>query len=332
MPSTVADVFSAAGLVPAGPVRWGTPVPETAQGVYVVALTDDPASTAAALPAAPFDRGALEHLLTVRPDLRLDLARPDTDDLIGRLGAFWLPEVVLYIGRAGQPLRRRVGQYYKTPLGAPRPHAGGWWLQTLLILDELRVYWAGTPDYARAEKRMLQAFAGAVSPESRATLFDSERVMPFANLRGYDNAIKEHHVTGATGSRPAPTTTTGRGKTPARSASQKPRLGATSTTPPQGRRSAPGNMMTQRVSATDLAAGRIRVPRQSKALLPNERGDVTVMLGGVELRARWDPRFGPPERSGVLAFGRGKLDGRVQAGEVLSISTGTDERGDVRLS
>jgi hypothetical protein len=52
-------------------------------------------------------------------------------------------------------------------------------------------------------------------------------------------------------------------------------------------------------------------------LLPRERADVTVNLRGSDLRARWDPRIGPPERSGVLAFGRGKLGERVTVDEVL---------------
>src|SRR4051812_42101019 len=116
MPSTVAALFSASDLALAGPVRWGTPVPETRQGVYVVSLRDDVSSTATAMSEPPLDRSALEHLLAVRPELRMNLARPDADDLVERIGGFWLPdEVVLYIGLAGQPLRRRVGQYYKTP-------------------------------------------------------------------------------------------------------------------------------------------------------------------------------------------------------------------------
>ena len=130
MPSTVADLFAAAGLEPGGPVRWGTVLPETRPGVYAVALTDDPTSTAAARETAPLDRVALDHLLTVRPELRMNLAPPDADDLIERIGGLWLPdEVVLYLGLAGTSLRTRVGQYYKTPLGARRPHAGGWWLR-----------------------------------------------------------------------------------------------------------------------------------------------------------------------------------------------------------
>ena len=204
MPSTLSDVFAAAGLEPAGIVRWGTPVPETAQGVYVVALADSTTSADAALPTAPLSRSALQHLLAVRPDLKLDLATADIDGLAERLGSFWTAdEVILYIGLAGQPLRTRVRQYYRTPLGARKPHAGGWWLKTLSVLDELWVHYAPTPDFRDAEKRMLRAFADAMSSSSRSCLRDRERVMPFANLRGFDNAIKLHGITGATGNIPS---------------------------------------------------------------------------------------------------------------------------------
>lgn len=37
-------------------------------------------------------------------------------------------------------------------------------------------------------------------------------------------------------------------------------------------------------------------------------------------RVRWNPGFGSDkERSGVLAFGKGKLDGLVSTGEVLNV-------------
>jgi hypothetical protein len=127
MPSTVADVFAAAEVTPAGEVVWGTPVPLDAPGVYVVALTDDPQSQDGVLSVAPIDGDALERLLAARPELRLDGARPRVEELAARLRAFSLPEVVLYVGLAGTSVRKRVRQYYRTPLGARRPTraAGG---------------------------------------------------------------------------------------------------------------------------------------------------------------------------------------------------------------
>lgn len=200
MASTVAGLFAAAELEPHGVVRWRTPVPESSAGVYVVALTGDPTAVTATLPGAPLDSAELDRLLDLRPQLKLDGNEPTVHGLSKRLESFWLSdETVLYVGRAGQPLRKRVRQYYRTPLGAKRPHAGGWWLKTLTVLDRLFVHFAVTTEYKTAERTMLNSFAGAVSSESRAALWDSKRVAPFANLRTGDDVIKCHGIEGATG-------------------------------------------------------------------------------------------------------------------------------------
>ncbi len=319
IPSTVADVFAAAGLVPEGAVRWGEPVPQPATGIYVVALVDEPTSASGVLPAVPLSEERLCELLSVRPELRLDGAEPTVDQLATRLGAFWLSdEVVLYIGLAGQPVRTRVRQYYTTPLGAKRPHAGGWWLKTLSVLEELWVHYTATPGYQTAETDMLKAFANAVSPEARAALHDPLHVAPFANLRTGTGAIKGHGITGATGVLAAGQ----RAARPARSPTPRPRQTSSgAATPPRRPASRGGGReRSQRVTARDHAAGQIRFPRAAKRLFPAVRGQVDVVIRGRELRARWDSRVGPDrERSGVLAFGRGELDGLVGVSESLAV-------------
>lgn len=136
----------------------------------------------------------------MRPELRLDGRRPSAAQLSARLQAFWLPdEVVLYIGLAGASLRKRVGQYYGTPLGARRPHAGGWWLKALSLLDGLWVHYGATTQDAAAEKAMLEHFAGGVSGVSRAGLHDPCNRAAFANLRTGSGDNKAHGITSATG-------------------------------------------------------------------------------------------------------------------------------------
>jgi hypothetical protein len=200
MPSTVNQLFASAGLRPDGVVRWGTRIPETGPGNYVVSLTEDPRSLARSRPTCPVAAGRLKALLDVRPELRLDGVRPSAEELAARLSAFWMDdEVVLYVGLAGTSLQKRAGQYYRTPLGARSPHAGGWWLKALALLDQLWVHYAATPDDAEAELAMLQHFAGAVSSASRDQLPDSGNVAPFANLRTGRGNVKAHGITGATG-------------------------------------------------------------------------------------------------------------------------------------
>lgn len=187
-----------------GCVRWGTPVllppgDGSRGGVYVVALSDELASTHRSLLSCPVSPDALRELLEVRPELTLDGARPRDDDLGQRLSAFWLPdEVVLYIGQTErQTLPKRIAQYYRTPLGARSPHAGGWPLKTLSCLSELYVHYAYCPSPQEAESAMLDAFAGAASDHARLALHDTPYIMPFANLRDGQGRLKNHGIKGA---------------------------------------------------------------------------------------------------------------------------------------
>ena len=197
MPSSVAQLLSRVGLERSGCVAWGEPVPERRTGVYVVSLSPSQDRTENLLVKCPVSAAALDNLLEVCPDLRLDGEVPSRDALGERLASYWLPdECVLYIGLAGQPLRTRVRQYYRTPLGAAKPHKGGWWLKTLSVLDKLWVHYTATPDFENAEAEMLRAFAASVSGATRRRLPAGDPVMPFANLRDGDWRRKSHGLTG----------------------------------------------------------------------------------------------------------------------------------------
>lgn len=200
----------------------------------------------------------------------------------------------------------------------------------------------GHTGFQEAEKQMLRGSADATSPSSRNGLHDREHVMSFANLRGFDDAIKLHGITGATGdipngrvepelarnlARPPEPVNTDSASVETTPPDPMSSADADAPGPPQPGGRAPlvstgrvGTSETQRVTANDIKAGRVRLPRPVKRLLPSDRGDVEVSFRGQLMRARWDPKTeGPKERSGVLAFGRGKLDGLVKADEVLEL-------------
>lgn len=194
MPSSVTDVFAAAGLAPEGVVPWGAPMPISEPGVYVVALTAD-ATSVAQISELPLDEEALATLLA-RPELRVDGEPATHDALAARFAACWLPdEVVVYIGLSSRPLRQRVREYYVTRLGTSRPHAGGWFVKTLAA--PLSVHYAAAPAFEAAERKMLDAFAAATSAASRARLHDSARPIPYANLRWLGHRRKQHGIDGA---------------------------------------------------------------------------------------------------------------------------------------
>jgi multidrug efflux pump subunit AcrA (membrane-fusion protein) len=91
--------------------------------------------------------------------------------------------------------------------------------------------------------------------------------------------------------------------------------------------------VTQRITAKDIEAGRIRLPATAKSMFPAARAVVDVVLKGRPFEVRWDPRNGPDRpRSGVLAFGRGRLQRFVDENEVLSIQQEADRVSLIELS
>jgi hypothetical protein len=196
VPSTVEELLATVGLKPAGSVPWGTPVPETSPGVYLVALCASASAGDCPFPKAPISTLALADLAAACPGLALDgRLGPTGAEIAQRIGSYWISdEPVVYIGLAGQPLRTRVRQYYNTPLGAAKPHKGGWWLKTLSVLSDLHVHFAPTTDFKAAEEAMLHAFAAGISNSSRHRLRVGEALMPFANLRDGEWRRRNHGI------------------------------------------------------------------------------------------------------------------------------------------
>jgi len=320
MPTSVRQVFEAADLEPSGVVRWGVVPPLSDPGVYVVALTDDPDSTRPTLSEAPLSNDACEELQAARPELTLDGQEPETMALTERIARFWLrDEVILYVGKAAS-LSRRTADFYRTPLGARRPHSGGYFLKLLKDIGELFVHYAACDDPVAAEQRMLAAFCVGVSDESLDTLFDPDHPFPFANLEYPPGVRKAHGLKGVRESRsPKP-------------ASSEMQMTTDPLTPQSGRevprQASSTSYRTQRVTEADLRAGQIRIPvsTPTKSLFPSERGNLTIVLRGKPLDARWDPRMGPDrERSGVIRVAdKETLRALVRPDEVLRVTVTAD--------
>lgn len=276
------------------------------------------------LPSAPISYDAVDELLGICPELTLDgRASPTRDAFTDRVRSYWLPdECVLYIGLAGQPLRRRVRQYYRTPLGAARPHKGGWWLKLLSVLDGTCVHYATTPEFKDAEEVMLRDFSANVSARSRAALPTGTAVMPFANLRDGEWRRRAHGIGNATAAN-FPASRLG----PRRLA---PSTGSSAQSAPVAPSISRPHHRSQTVTEKDIGAGQIRIPRgATKTILPQGRQDIELALRDRQLTCRWDPRYGPPERSGVIRVGRATAHELLHVGDILRVSVAPD--GTVRL-
>ena len=156
------------------------------------------------------------------------------------------------------------------------------------VLDELWVHYAASPAFKTAERTMLNAFAGAVSPESRAALHDPERMAPFANLRTGEELIKRHGISGATGNLNATT----HQKRPSASAAGGTVRRAV-TVHAAAERRVPGalllasgrNLSPSQTARRDVSAS----PRPAKRLFPPERARLEVIVRNTPLRPGGSP-------------------------------------------
>jgi hypothetical protein len=208
-----------------------------------------------------------------------------------------------------------VGQYYKTPLGAAKPHKGGWWLKVLELIESTYVHFAATPDVKDVEEEMLRSFAAGISDASRRQLSGTEPAMPFANLRDGDWQRRNHGIRNATiavgKQQRVPPGSPRRVSRPER---------APVPVPVPSRSASVADHRSQRITDNDVANGQIRIPRPTKAILPAAREDLTVLLRGRKLTCRWDPRYGPPERSGVIRIGKAAAAELLTVDEILAVT------------
>jgi hypothetical protein len=321
--TSVRELLAGADLVPAGRVRWGTKVPLNEPGVYVVATTDDP-EDASGLAACPLDGAALRRLLLACPLARIDDAQATEASLAARLSAIWVKgEPVVYIGLASASVTTRVGQYYRTAIGASGPHAGGWPVK-MLVLDHLWVHYTASPDPDSAEKQLIDTFAAGLPDDVAASSLDRKISLPFANLMDPRGPRKRHgfsRVRAAGSSAP--------GVRPVRPEAPAPPLAQR----PSDVRPVPAllGLRTQTITPVDIKSGRIRVPSTTKKALPLDRGMVDVdLLGETVTRCRWDPRYGPDrDRSGTISIPAAVLRRLVRPGTQLTVTPVTSG---VRLS
>lgn len=196
MPTTVSALFRNAGLKFDGPVRWSDTVRNDNPGVYVVSLSADPNKNLGILSVAPISIEIISQWIHRVPAIELNGERNPTPDAISnRLAEFWLPdENIIYIGMTTGKLRTRTNQYYNTPLGKSKPHAGGHWLKTLSNLSNLYLYHAACKTPKAKEDQLLGYFVLNVSNNAKTILRDRTNPFPFANIEYPRGTRKKHGI------------------------------------------------------------------------------------------------------------------------------------------
>ena len=164
----------------------------------MVSLTSGYDQNSEVLRDAPIDRSAVVWWLERSPNFRLDdRLGPSPDDVVRRLGEFWLrDESILYIGMTKQPLRKRVGQHHQAKLGGKRPRRGGHWIKALPVLRETFVHYAESPTPEESKHQLLGRFVAGVTSNAKEFLRDAERPFPFANPEFPRGNRKKHGLGG----------------------------------------------------------------------------------------------------------------------------------------
>ncbi|VXB42174.1 conserved hypothetical protein [Pseudoclavibacter sp. 8L] len=318
--TSVQELFTHSGAVYAGAVKWGSEVPLTKPGVYVVSTTQNP-DDANGLEACPLDAGSVAALLERHPGAMINGQVTDLLNLVERLQLMWpVGEPVVYIGLAGGSVRARVAQFYSTPIGARAPHAGGWPVK-MLEPQRLWVHYGQTMNPDAAETTMVDYFVHGIPAEARQALVDPDAPLPFANLRFPAGRKKRHGLDGVktTRSKPQPPVST-RPRIPQPPQASVAPLERTNPMSPAAER-----RRTQNVTDADLRGGRIRIPRSAKSVLPAEKTRIRIVIGGEAATVLWDPRTsGAQERSGVIRVGRNLLTRHVVAGDPREIECMSD--------
>ena len=199
MPTSLKNLIENFNLSPAKSVKWNeTPTTEE-EGVYIVSTSNNPEKNNGIYKRAPISKDIINKWITKVDGFELDKINTyNSDKVINRMSQFWLPdENILYIGKAskrksGSGIATRVDEYYRTAYGAKSPHAGGHWLKSLTILNELFVYYSICENPEKVEEDMLRFFCKNVSETTKINLKDPNLPLPFANLRLKRGQDKKH--------------------------------------------------------------------------------------------------------------------------------------------
>jgi len=199
LPTTINQLIKEFDLPVANKVKWGERIPTQDEGIYIVSLSDDPNSNNGILNEVPISDNIIEKWIAKVDGFEIDRIKTyDLKVIIKRLSQFWMPdENIVYIGKApkrssGKGIGNRVNEYYRTEYGARKPHAGGHWIKSLTVFEDLFVYYSPCDNPGDVEISLLRYFCKNVSETTRDILRDKTLSLPFANLQLERGQIKNH--------------------------------------------------------------------------------------------------------------------------------------------
>jgi hypothetical protein len=196
MPITISEILESQNLTLGGKVKWKQRFKFPHCGIYIVSYSKDENDIGELIKTSPISTEKIKYWLNKVQTFELEKKKnPKIEDVIERLSKFWIPdESILYIGMTSATVSIRVSQYYSTELGERRPHAGGHWLKTLSNLPDLYVYYSECNNFQNIEANLLDYFGNNISEHSKKLLYDSNLILPFANLEHPFRGRKKHGI------------------------------------------------------------------------------------------------------------------------------------------
>jgi hypothetical protein len=186
MPVTVHDLFEKVGLTPSKPLKWGTPLENNGNGVYVISLSDNSKKNNGIEKTFRIKAEVHKDWIVRSPDLNINNSQ-SLKDIEKEIGQFWKPnENIIYIGESSSitnGLGKRINQFYVHKVGGKGPHTGGYWTKLISKFDQLYIYYAECKNPRDTEFKMLMHFIEKTTNKNFYELDELGIHLPFANLK-----------------------------------------------------------------------------------------------------------------------------------------------------
>jgi len=136
MAISIDELFKEFNLEYKGPIKWNEKFDAKFNGVYIIALTDNPKSQKPNTFEFKVCEKTFKYWISEAKELEIDGIKVNRiEQVTEHLKQFWNSnENILYVGESSSttnPIEKRVKQFYTHKVGQKGPHTGGYWMKLL---------------------------------------------------------------------------------------------------------------------------------------------------------------------------------------------------------
>lgn len=197
MAISIDELFNEFNLEYKGPIKWNDKFNAKFNGVYIIALTDNPKSKKANPFEFEISENAFENWRREAKDLQIQGVKVDRiGQVTEHLKQFWnSKENILYVGESSSstnPIEKRVKQFYNHNIGKKGPHTGGYWMKLLNCLENTCIYFAESKNPRETEFKILMKYVEKSVGKSFYEIDNFSKYFPFANIKV--DVLKKHEI------------------------------------------------------------------------------------------------------------------------------------------